>query len=128
MLKIFRSENAQVTVLGIGQRLAAQPQDAKLILDGGHELGNHTWSHPTPQQSVVPATRTATSPTLSSRVRPAAAGTAPPSPSAAAPGPAAADGVYAHAAAGMLTPLSRKARADNQGHAAVDGLRPSLMK
>jgi peptidoglycan/xylan/chitin deacetylase (PgdA/CDA1 family) len=47
MLQIFRSENARVTVLGVGQWLAAQPQDAKLILDGGHELGNHTWSHPT---------------------------------------------------------------------------------
>jgi peptidoglycan/xylan/chitin deacetylase (PgdA/CDA1 family) len=47
MLQIFRSENARVTVLGIGQWLAAQPLDAKLILEGGHELGNHTWSHPT---------------------------------------------------------------------------------
>jgi peptidoglycan/xylan/chitin deacetylase (PgdA/CDA1 family) len=47
MLQIFRSENARVTVLGVGQWLAAQPQDAKLILEGGHELGNHTWSHPT---------------------------------------------------------------------------------
>lgn len=47
MLQIFRTEGAAVTVLGIGQWLAAQPQDAKQILDGGHELGNHTWSHRT---------------------------------------------------------------------------------
>jgi peptidoglycan/xylan/chitin deacetylase (PgdA/CDA1 family) len=47
MLQIFRAEQARVTVLGIGQWLAGQPGDAKLILAGGHELGNHTWSHRT---------------------------------------------------------------------------------
>ncbi len=36
---------AQVTVLGIGRWLAAQPDLARMIRDGGHELGNHTWSH-----------------------------------------------------------------------------------
>jgi peptidoglycan/xylan/chitin deacetylase (PgdA/CDA1 family) len=47
MLQIFHSEDATVTVLGIGEWLAAQPDDAKRILNGGHELGNHTWSHRT---------------------------------------------------------------------------------
>ena len=36
---------ARVTVLAVGSWLAAQPAMAKRILDGGHELGNHTQSH-----------------------------------------------------------------------------------
>jgi len=47
MLAILAEHKAQVTVLAIGQWLAAAPDQAKLILDGGHDLGNHTWSHQT---------------------------------------------------------------------------------
>ncbi|GAA5196575.1 hypothetical protein GCM10023322_65810 [Rugosimonospora acidiphila] len=36
---------ARVTVLAVGSWLADQPQLAKRILDGGHELGNHTQNH-----------------------------------------------------------------------------------
>jgi peptidoglycan/xylan/chitin deacetylase (PgdA/CDA1 family) len=36
---------AHVTVLAVGTWLSAQPAMAKRILDGGHELGNHTQSH-----------------------------------------------------------------------------------
>jgi len=36
---------ARVTVLAVGSWLAAQPAMAKRILDGGHELGNHTQNH-----------------------------------------------------------------------------------
>jgi peptidoglycan/xylan/chitin deacetylase (PgdA/CDA1 family) len=36
---------AKATVLAVGSWLAAQPQMAKLVLDGGHELGNHTQNH-----------------------------------------------------------------------------------
>jgi peptidoglycan/xylan/chitin deacetylase (PgdA/CDA1 family) len=36
---------ARVTVLAVGSWLSAQPDMAKRILDGGHELGNHTQSH-----------------------------------------------------------------------------------
>jgi peptidoglycan/xylan/chitin deacetylase (PgdA/CDA1 family) len=36
---------ARVTVLAVGSWLAAQPEMAKRILDGGHELGNHTQTH-----------------------------------------------------------------------------------
>jgi peptidoglycan/xylan/chitin deacetylase (PgdA/CDA1 family) len=39
--------NAKVTVLAVGRWLAARPAMARQILDGGHELGNHTWSHQT---------------------------------------------------------------------------------
>jgi peptidoglycan/xylan/chitin deacetylase (PgdA/CDA1 family) len=58
MLQIFHSDGARVTVLGIGEWLAAQPADAKLILDGGHELGNHTWSHHTMPRLGAADTRT----------------------------------------------------------------------
>jgi peptidoglycan/xylan/chitin deacetylase (PgdA/CDA1 family) len=36
---------AKVTVLAVGSWLAAEPTIAKRILDGGHELGNHTQNH-----------------------------------------------------------------------------------
>jgi peptidoglycan/xylan/chitin deacetylase (PgdA/CDA1 family) len=36
---------AHVTVLAVGSWLAAEPSMARLILDGGHELGNHTQNH-----------------------------------------------------------------------------------
>jgi peptidoglycan/xylan/chitin deacetylase (PgdA/CDA1 family) len=36
---------ARVTVLAVGSWLDQQPTMAKLILDGGHDLGNHTQNH-----------------------------------------------------------------------------------
>jgi peptidoglycan/xylan/chitin deacetylase (PgdA/CDA1 family) len=36
---------ARVTVLAVGTWLSAQPAIARRILDGGHELGNHTQNH-----------------------------------------------------------------------------------
>jgi peptidoglycan/xylan/chitin deacetylase (PgdA/CDA1 family) len=36
---------ARVTVLAVGSWLAGAPEMAKRILDGGHELGNHTQNH-----------------------------------------------------------------------------------
>ena len=47
MLAEFADAKARVTVLGIGTWLASEPQVARLVLDGGHDLGNHTWSHKT---------------------------------------------------------------------------------
>jgi peptidoglycan/xylan/chitin deacetylase (PgdA/CDA1 family) len=38
---------AAVTVLAVGTWLAQYPDAARLVTDNGHELGNHTWSHPT---------------------------------------------------------------------------------
>ncbi len=37
---------ARVTVLAVGRWLEAYPAMARRILDGGHELGNHTLTHP----------------------------------------------------------------------------------
>jgi len=47
MLAEFADAKAHVTVLAIGTWLASDPQVARLVLDGGHDLGNHSWSHQT---------------------------------------------------------------------------------
>ncbi|MBP2328690.1 peptidoglycan/xylan/chitin deacetylase (PgdA/CDA1 family) [Kibdelosporangium banguiense] len=46
VLAALAQHGAYVTVLAVGTWLAARPDAAKMVLDGGHELGNHTWSHP----------------------------------------------------------------------------------
>ena len=57
MLAEFKDAGAAVTVLAIGQWLATDPEVAKLVLDGGHDLGNHTWSHRTmPRLSAADTT------------------------------------------------------------------------
>ena len=45
LLSELDAGGARVTVLAVGSWLSAQPAMAKRILDGGHELGNHTQSH-----------------------------------------------------------------------------------
>lgn len=42
----FADRGAAVTVLAVGTWLQQYPDAAKLVTDHGHELGNHTWSHP----------------------------------------------------------------------------------
>ena len=46
ILGICAARNARITVLAIGTWLQANPSMAGAILAGGHDLGNHTWSHP----------------------------------------------------------------------------------
>ena len=58
MLPEFAAAGAHVTVLAVGTWLAADPQIARLVLDGGHELGNHTWSHRTMPTLPAAAVRT----------------------------------------------------------------------
>jgi peptidoglycan/xylan/chitin deacetylase (PgdA/CDA1 family) len=57
MLAEFADAKAHVTVLAIGTWLAADPQVARLVLDGGHDLGNHTWSHQTMPRLAPAAVR-----------------------------------------------------------------------
>lgn len=45
LLAAAEAAGARVTVLAVGTWLDAHPQMARLILDGGHELGNHTQNH-----------------------------------------------------------------------------------
>jgi len=42
----FADRGAAVTVLAIGTWLQQSPDAVKVVTDHGHELGNHTWSHP----------------------------------------------------------------------------------
>ena len=46
VLDLLRGHGARVTVLAVGTWLEASPDAARMVLDDGHELGNHTWSHP----------------------------------------------------------------------------------
>jgi peptidoglycan/xylan/chitin deacetylase (PgdA/CDA1 family) len=45
LLAAATSAGARITVLAVGSWLDAQPEMARMILDGGHELGNHTQNH-----------------------------------------------------------------------------------
>ncbi|NUP49541.1 MAG: polysaccharide deacetylase family protein [Catenulispora sp.] len=45
LLKEAESNGARLTVLAVGRWLGAHPELARRILDGGHELGNHTENH-----------------------------------------------------------------------------------
>ncbi len=46
VLDILASEGVTATFFLIGQRAAAAPEIARRIASLGHDLGNHTWSHP----------------------------------------------------------------------------------
>jgi peptidoglycan/xylan/chitin deacetylase (PgdA/CDA1 family) len=47
VLTTLADRGAAVTVLAVGTWLEQSPDVVKLVTDHGHELGNHTWSHPT---------------------------------------------------------------------------------
>ncbi|WIX98347.1 polysaccharide deacetylase family protein [Amycolatopsis mongoliensis] len=46
VLDLVHQHGARITVLAVGTWLAEHPDAARMVRDGGHELGNHTWSHP----------------------------------------------------------------------------------
>jgi peptidoglycan/xylan/chitin deacetylase (PgdA/CDA1 family) len=45
LLKILKATKVPVTVFAVGTWLQSSPEFAKLILDAGHDLGNHTLHH-----------------------------------------------------------------------------------
>ncbi len=45
LLDLFSSTSTPVTVFAIGSWLKANPTMAKKIVDGGHDIGNHTMNH-----------------------------------------------------------------------------------
>ncbi|GLW55139.1 polysaccharide deacetylase family protein [Kitasatospora phosalacinea] len=45
LLREVEAAGARVTVLAVGTWLQEQPESARRVLDGGHELGNHTMHH-----------------------------------------------------------------------------------
>jgi len=46
VITLLGKHGAKVTVLAVGSWLATTPDAARMVRDAGHELGNHTWSHP----------------------------------------------------------------------------------
>lgn len=57
ILEIMQKTHTPITVLGVGTWLNANPKIGHEILSGGHELGNHTYSHKTmPLLSLKEAT------------------------------------------------------------------------
>ncbi len=44
-LAALAKADAHVTVMAVGTWLQQNPSLARAVLDAGHELGNHTWSH-----------------------------------------------------------------------------------
>jgi peptidoglycan/xylan/chitin deacetylase (PgdA/CDA1 family) len=45
VLDVLARHDAKVTVLAVGSWIAATPDAIRAVRDGGHEIGNHTWSH-----------------------------------------------------------------------------------
>ncbi|MEV0593936.1 polysaccharide deacetylase family protein [Nonomuraea cavernae] len=47
LLDLLRGRNAKATFFVLGQMVSADPHNlARRIVDEGHEIGNHSWSHP----------------------------------------------------------------------------------
>ncbi len=46
LLAILAAEDVRATFFLVGQRVQAWPQIARAMRQAGHELGNHSWSHP----------------------------------------------------------------------------------
>ena len=46
LLEILKQHNAKATFFVCGHNAARLPEVLKAIAAGGHEIGNHTWSHP----------------------------------------------------------------------------------
>jgi peptidoglycan/xylan/chitin deacetylase (PgdA/CDA1 family) len=46
LLRILRERNIKATFFVVGQMAKEHPEIIRAILADGHEIGNHTWSHP----------------------------------------------------------------------------------
>jgi peptidoglycan-N-acetylglucosamine deacetylase len=46
VLDVLAREGVRAAFFLIGQRARRAPEEARRIADAGHDLGNHTWSHP----------------------------------------------------------------------------------
>ncbi len=49
ILKILEEHQVRATFFAVGMRVESFPDVARAIVNGGHELGNHTFSHPLKQ-------------------------------------------------------------------------------
>src|ERR1700754_151782 len=46
LLQILQDNDAKATFFEIGNKVAANPEGAKRVVEAGMELGSHTWEHP----------------------------------------------------------------------------------
>jgi peptidoglycan/xylan/chitin deacetylase (PgdA/CDA1 family) len=46
LLQILKDNDAKATFFEIGNKVAANPEGAKRVIEAGMELGQHTWEHP----------------------------------------------------------------------------------
>ena len=46
LLQILQAADAKATFFEIGNKVAANPEGAKRVVEAGMELGSHTWEHP----------------------------------------------------------------------------------
>jgi peptidoglycan/xylan/chitin deacetylase (PgdA/CDA1 family) len=46
LLKILQDNDAKATFFEIGNKVVANPEGAKRVVEAGMELGSHTWEHP----------------------------------------------------------------------------------
>src|SRR5262249_57471514 len=46
VLDVLAARAARATFFLVGRRAAAAPDVVRAIADAGHEIANHTWSHP----------------------------------------------------------------------------------
>lgn len=46
LLDLFKQENAKVTFFVLGRNVKTHPDITRRIIEEGHELGNHSYSHP----------------------------------------------------------------------------------
>jgi peptidoglycan-N-acetylglucosamine deacetylase len=53
ILEIFSEAKAKATFFMIGEQMKSHPEVVKQVAEGGHEIGNHTFSHPKLSQLSV---------------------------------------------------------------------------
>jgi peptidoglycan-N-acetylglucosamine deacetylase len=46
LLQVLEREDAPATFFMVGDNVAARPEIAEAVVDGGHLVANHTWNHP----------------------------------------------------------------------------------
>ncbi|QYC37702.1 Poly-beta-1,6-N-acetyl-D-glucosamine synthase [Nonomuraea coxensis DSM 45129] len=55
LLDVLKAQGAKATFFGVGSKIAAHPELTRRIVAEGHELGNHTYTHP--DLAAIPAWR-----------------------------------------------------------------------
>lgn len=57
MLELFAKENVRATFFEVGKNVTAHPELAKAVVEAGHEIGNHSKTHPRMSELGIEAIR-----------------------------------------------------------------------